>query len=96
MSADLRTTYMGIELANPLVAAASPLTGTIDGLLSLQDAGASAVVLQSLFEEQIKHHELQVDSILNSINRISNTTEFNGVKLLNGTLDFTTSGVTEN
>lgn len=66
MSADLRTTYMGIELANPLVAAASPLTGTIDGLLSLQDAGASAVVLQSLFEEQIKHHELQLDSILES------------------------------
>jgi len=66
MSADLRTTYMGLELANPLVAAASPLTGTIDGLLSLQDAGASAVVLQSLFEEQIKHHELQVDSILES------------------------------
>ena len=66
MSADLRTTYMGIELANPLVAAASPLTGTIDGLLALQDAGASAVVLQSLFEEQIKHHELQIDSILES------------------------------
>ncbi|HEY4913011.1 MAG TPA: dihydroorotate dehydrogenase-like protein [Candidatus Dormibacteraeota bacterium] len=66
MSADLRTTYMGIELANPLVAAASPLTGTIDGLLALQDAGASAVVLQSLFEEQIKHHELQVDTILES------------------------------
>ena len=66
MSADLRTTYMGIELANPLVAAASPLTGTIDGLLALQDAGASAVVLQSLFEEQIKHHELQLDSILES------------------------------
>lgn len=66
MTADLRTTYMGIELANPLVAAASPLTGTIDGLLALQDAGASAVVLQSLFEEQIKHHELQLDSILES------------------------------
>jgi len=66
MSADLRTTYMGIQLANPLVAAASPLTGTIDGLLALQDAGASAVVLQSLFEEQIKHHELQVDTILES------------------------------
>lgn len=66
MSADLKTTYMGIELANPLVAAASPLSGTIDGLLALQDAGASAVVLQSLFEEQIKHHELQLDSILES------------------------------
>ena len=66
MSADLRTTYMGLRLENPLVAAASPLTGTIDGLLALEEAGASAVVLQSLFEEQIKHHELKVDSILES------------------------------
>src|SRR5579864_5485836 len=66
MTADLRTEYMGLKLDNPLVAAASPLTGTVDGLLALQDAGASAVVLQSLFEEQIKHHELQVDTILES------------------------------
>jgi dihydroorotate dehydrogenase (fumarate) len=66
MSADLRTTYMGIDLANPLVAAASPLSGTLDGLLALQEAGASAIVLQSLFEEQIKHHELQIDTILES------------------------------
>lgn len=66
MSADLRTTYMGLELATPVAASASPLSGTLDGLLALEDAGASAVVLQSLFEEQIKHHELQVDSILES------------------------------
>ena len=64
MSADLRTTYMGLELANPLVAAASPLSGTLDGLLALEEAGASAIVLQSLFEEQIEHHELSVHSIL--------------------------------
>jgi dihydroorotate dehydrogenase (fumarate) len=66
MSADLRTEYMGLKLDNPLVAAASPLSGTLDGLLALEEAGASAVVLQSLFEEQIKHHELQIDSILES------------------------------
>ena len=66
MNPDLRTSYLGLELANPVVASASPLTGTIDGLLALQDAGASAVVLQSLFEEQIKHHELQLDMILES------------------------------
>lgn len=64
MSADLRTTYMGMDLANPLVAAASPLSGTMDGLLALEEAGASAIVLQSLFEEQIEHHELSVHSIL--------------------------------
>ncbi len=66
MSIDLRTTYMGLELANPLVAAASPLTGTLDGLLALEDAGISAVVLQSLFEEQIEHHELEVNKILDT------------------------------
>ncbi|MFI5283057.1 MAG: dihydroorotate dehydrogenase-like protein [Candidatus Dormibacterales bacterium] len=64
MSADLQTTYMGMKLANPIVAAASPLSGTIDGLMALEEAGASAVVLQSLFEEQIEHHELSVHSIL--------------------------------
>ncbi len=64
MTADLRTNYMGIELANPLVAGASPLSGTMDGLLALEEAGASAIVLQSLFEEQIEHHELSVHSIL--------------------------------
>jgi dihydroorotate dehydrogenase (fumarate) len=64
MSADLRTAYMGMDLANPLVAAASPLSGTMDGLLALEEAGASAIVLQSLFEEQIEHHELSVHSIL--------------------------------
>ena len=67
MSPDLRTTYMGLRLENPLVAAASPLSGTLDGLLKLEEAGAAAVVLQSLFEEQIKHHELQVDTILESL-----------------------------
>ena len=66
MTVDLRTTYMGIRLENPIVAAASPLSGTLDGLLALEEAGASAVVMQSLFEEQIKHHELKVDSILDS------------------------------
>jgi dihydroorotate dehydrogenase (fumarate) len=64
MTADLRTNYMGMELKNPVVAAASPLSGTLDGLLALEDAGAGAIVMQSLFEEQIEHHELAVHSIL--------------------------------
>ena len=68
MTADLRTNYMGLELANPLVAAASPLSGTLDGLLALEEAGAGALVLQSLFEEQIEHHELAVNSILETAN----------------------------
>jgi dihydroorotate dehydrogenase len=48
--ADLRTRYLGLELQRPLVASASPLTGSLDGLRKLEAAGAGAVVLPSLFE----------------------------------------------
>jgi dihydroorotate dehydrogenase (fumarate) len=50
---DLTTTYMGLELRNPLVASASPLSQTVDGVRRLADAGVGAVVLYSLFEEQL-------------------------------------------
>jgi dihydroorotate dehydrogenase (fumarate) len=60
MTPDLRTQYLGLELAHPLVASASPLTGTVPGMLRLQEAGAAAVVMPSLFEEQIEHDELSV------------------------------------
>lgn len=52
---DLSTRYLGLELANPVVASASPLTGRLDTLHALEHAGAAAVVLPSLFEEQIEH-----------------------------------------
>ena len=55
---DLTTSYLGLELANPLVASASPLTGTLPDLLRLEEAGAAAVVLPSLFEEQVEHEAL--------------------------------------
>ena len=58
MSADLRSRYLGLELKNPIVASASPLTGSIDSLKRLEDAGVAAVVLPSLFEEQIEHEEM--------------------------------------
>lgn len=64
MSVDLRTSYMGLELAQPVVPSASPLTGDQDGLRRLADAGASAVVLPSLFEEQIEHEEMEVARLL--------------------------------
>jgi dihydroorotate dehydrogenase (fumarate) len=51
--ADLRTRYLGLELASPLVASSSPLTGSLDGLRRLEAAGAGAVVLPSLFEEDL-------------------------------------------
>ncbi len=56
---DLSTTYLGLTLKNPLVASSSPLCEKIDNIRRMEDAGASAVVLPSLFEEQIaleSHH----------------------------------------
>jgi dihydroorotate dehydrogenase (fumarate) len=50
---DLSTSYLGLELTSPFVVGASPLTDHPDGARRLQDAGASAVVLRSLFEEQL-------------------------------------------
>ena len=51
--ADLTTNYMGLELSNPIVAASSGLTGTIEGVLHCAQAGVGAIVLKSIFEEQI-------------------------------------------
>ena len=51
--ADLRTRYLGLDLRSPLVASSSPLTGSLDGLRRLEAAGAGAVVLPSLFEEDL-------------------------------------------
>ena len=50
---DLSTTYLGLTLKNPLVPSSSPLTRSIDNLRRMEDAGAAAIVLYSLFEEQI-------------------------------------------
>lgn len=58
---DLSTTYLGMKLATPLVASASPLSRDADGVRRLEDAGASAVVLYSLFEEQLRQEEMDLD-----------------------------------
>lgn len=52
--ADLSSTYLGLPIKNPLVAASSPLTASLDSLKRLEDAGLAAVVLKSIFEEQIE------------------------------------------
>jgi dihydroorotate dehydrogenase (fumarate) len=62
---DLSTTYLGLQLKNPVVASASPISKKISGIRSLEDAGASAVVMYSLFEEQIVHESLALDHFLN-------------------------------
>jgi dihydroorotate dehydrogenase (fumarate) len=61
---DLSTTYLGLELANPLVPSASPLSRTLDALRRMEDAGAGAVVLHSLFEEQIEAESDELDRAL--------------------------------
>lgn len=50
---DLRTRYLGLDLASPLVASASPITKELDGVRQLEDGGAAAIVMHSLFEEEI-------------------------------------------
>jgi len=64
MSIDLKSRYLGLELANPVVASASPLTGSVDSLKRLEDAGVGAVVLPSLFEEQIEHEEMAAHNLM--------------------------------
>lgn len=61
---DLSTTYLGLNLKNPLVPSASPLSKSIDTLKRLEDHGASAVVMYSLFEEQITHESRELDHYL--------------------------------
>lgn len=61
---DLSTTYMGLRLSNPLVPSATPLGHNLDNLRRMEEAGAAAVVLPSLFEEQIVHESHELDYFL--------------------------------
>ncbi len=56
---DLSTSYLGLPLRNPLVASASPISNTVDGVSQLSDAGVGAIVLHSLFEEQLRQEAEQ-------------------------------------
>ena len=62
---DLRTTYLGLTLKNPLVPSASSLSQKLDNLRLMEDAGAAAVVCYSLFEEEIIHDSLELNDRLN-------------------------------
>lgn len=61
---DLITTYLGLKLKNPLVASASPLSEKLDSARRLEDAGVSAIVMYSLFEEQVIRESLELDHYL--------------------------------
>lgn len=58
---DLTTQYLGLQLRTPLVPSASPLSQEVSSIRRLEDAGASAVVLYSLFEEQLRQESLELD-----------------------------------
>ena len=57
---DLKTNYLGMTLRTPLVVSASPLSEDIDNIKKMEDAGASAIVLHSLFEEQLRHEQYEL------------------------------------
>lgn len=82
---DLSTTYLGLKLKNPIVPSASPLSHSLDSMKSLEDAGASAIVMYSLFEEQIAHEIAEIDfylsygteSFAESLTYFPGTTDYN-------------------
>src|SRR5262245_34025733 len=61
---DLSTTYLGLALQHPVVPSASPLSQSLDGIRQLEDAGAPAIVMYSLFEEQIEGESHLLDHYL--------------------------------
>jgi flagellin len=101
-SENLRAEKAGISQAIDNAERASNIIGTAEGGLSeisnllteLQSLVGEAANSGGLSEEEVDANQLQVDSILSTINRIAGTTSFQGKKLLNGSLDYTTSGVT--
>lgn len=61
---DLTTRYLGLTLKNPLVASAGPLNGNLDNIRRLEDCGAAAVVLPSIFEEQVEHERQIIEELI--------------------------------
>ena len=100
-SETLRSEINGINQAIDNSQRANNVVNTAEGalsevsslLLEIQALTNEAANTGALSHQEIQANQLQVDAILNSINRIANTTQFNGVKLLNGSLDYSTSGV---
>lgn len=100
-SETLRSEIQGIRQGIENTSRADNVINTAEGalsevsslLLEMQSLTNEAANTGALSRQEIEANQLQLDSILNSINRISNTTQFNGVKLLNGGLDYITSGV---
>src|SRR5213596_42153 len=63
---DLSTSYLGLALRNPVVASASPLSNSVDGVRRLADAGVGAIVMYSLFEEQLREEAARNAQLLDA------------------------------
>jgi len=61
---DLKTTYLGLQLKNPVVPSAGPFSRSLESMKELEDSGASAIVMHSIFEEQFKHEAVELDHYL--------------------------------
>ena len=82
---DLRTTFLGLELPHPFMPGASPLVDDLDMVKRLEDAGASAIVMHSLFEEEILGYATQPDTYLEQLMRIKQRVRVPVIASLNGT-----------
>jgi dihydroorotate dehydrogenase (fumarate) len=71
---DLTTTYLGLDLKNPMVASASPLSADLDNIRKMEDAGAAAVVMHSLFEEQLASEKSGGMRLVESLSRFPDFT----------------------
>ncbi len=66
----LNTSYLGLKLRSPIVVSACTLSEEVDNILRMEDAGAGAVVMFSMFEEQIRKEEMQMEAIMQSTNNV--------------------------
>jgi len=82
---DLSTRYLGLTLAHPIVAGASPLSEDLDAVARLEDAGAAAIVLQSLFEEDVAARAFRADHYLEHVLRVKQRVAIPVIASLNGT-----------
>ncbi len=83
---DLTTRYLGLELAHPFMPGASPLADDFDTVRRLEDAGAAAIVLPSLFEEEILAHASLADRYLEHVAKMRRSVDVPVIASLNGTL----------
>ena len=84
---DLSTSYLGVELKHPVVASASPLTRDIDGIRRLMDAGAAAVVMASVFEEQVAADSSVLEERLETLRQAAKQGGVPIIASLNGETD---------